>query len=908
MDVTLGRWITRGDDVLGARASVGRPTWGPAAMLADLELRLGLPGAQALDAARAVAMLERARGHAASEPSAFFARSLAVDPAGTAVALLAMRDALVEAGWAADTTTPLAGPRVAVLASVEIMTPLPPGRADRLASVARELGRTRHPVVTRLSLVEPLTVWPGAWRRVFDLLRARGTRLDFATPQLPGAPARTDLGRAQLALTSRRLPGAAAALAASSKRRPLDRDGTLIAVRAPTSWELGEATASLLRVLVPTGRARSILVIRTGDTAPLDAALVAQGLRSQGLTTSSSLRPAQQVLPLALSMLFLPRDVFRALELLSLSLSPIPWRARRDLLGALGQSAGVGSRDWVRAVAALDGEERARVATWIEPPGVPRDEGAPCERLLEVVDRVRTWAAGRRATAAEPRALDGLLAATVAVRAALLADGRSRYQPHELDVLLASCAVATRAAQTFEEPNRPDHLEGPFGVLAPRKVVALWNAGSDVATAPREPFRVAERRALADAGVFLPDAAHVLEARAAAWRRAALSATECLIVASPDAHLGQPQPVLPVWDEIVARLDLQDEDIARITATAQQLREGEARWATADAEVGTFLAPLPLPRHDASWQIDRAAADAAVASTIRLSASSLEMLLGCPLRFILERAASLYPARVATVSNGVLLKGTLGHRLIEELHRAGLLEDPAALHQRAPAILERLLGEEAAPLNRQGRGSERAQIAAQLLRAAQRLSELLVESQLRVEDVEVKVEVASDDGVLHGRIDVLLRDALGRPFVLDLKLGRSSYADRLKEGLAVQLAHYGEVVRRTRKLAAFPPVAYFSLGAGRAFAIAGTPLAASGTDFLAGPPVAATADAMIQSTRATRALLARGVVPVTGVGAQPIALAMTLGDLPGHLRLPAGAACGYCDKGPICGRSWEELR
>jgi ATP-dependent helicase/nuclease subunit B len=877
-------------------------------MLADLELRLGLPGLEHADPEREVAMLDRARRHLVEDPTAFFSRSFAVDPAGTAGRLLAMRDELVEGGWnPRGDVTDAFGPRIATLRAIEALAPLPPGRADRLTSVLGELERTGHPVADHVGLLEPMTVWPGAWRRVFERMRRGGSRVDFTTPELKGAPPGTDLHGAQLALRRKGKEKPAA-------QQKLSGDGTLIDARAPTSWELGEATAALLRVLVPTDRARKILVVRVGDTAPLDAALVAQGLRSQGLTTSSSLRPAQQLLPLALSMLFLPRDVFRALELLSLPLSPIPWRARRAMLGALGEAAGIGGRRWVEALDGLEPGDRARVATWIEPPGVPRGEGAPRDLLLEVVDRLRIWAAGRRASVTArgaeegdldaPRVFDGLLGATAAVRAALLADGRARFAPHELDVLLASCAVTSRAAQSFEEPNRPDHLDGPSGVLASRPVVVLWNAGKDVATAPPELFRVAERRALADAGAFLPDAAHVLEARAAAWRRAVLAATECLIVASPEAHLGQPQPVLPVWDEIVARLDLAEETIASITVTAQQLREGEGAWATAGELVGTPVEQIPLPEHEAPWQLDRAAADAAVSATIRLSASGVEMLLGCPLRFVLERAASLYPARVTTVSDGVLLKGTLGHRLVEELHRAELLEDPAKLRDQAPAILERLLGEEAGPLLRLGRGSERQQIQAQLLKAAQKLSELLVESQLRVEAVELKVEDPSDDGVLHGRVDMLLRDPRGEPFVLDLKLGRSSYAEKLEAGLAVQLAHYGHVVRRTRKLAAFPPVAYFSLGAGRAFAIEGTPLAASGTDFLQGPPVAATADALVRSTSATRRLIASGVVPVTGVGDEPTSLAATLGDDPGHLQLPAEAGCGFCDKGPICGRAW----
>ena len=102
MDVTLGRWIVgsaRGDLAGGARASVGRPTWGPAALLSDLELRLGLVSLEQTAAARALAMQAQARAQLEREETAFFARSFSVDAAGTATVLLAMRDALVEGGW-----------------------------------------------------------------------------------------------------------------------------------------------------------------------------------------------------------------------------------------------------------------------------------------------------------------------------------------------------------------------------------------------------------------------------------------------------------------------------------------------------------------------------------------------------------------------------------------------------------------------------------------------------------------------------------------------------------------------------------------------------------------------------------------------------------------------------------------
>ena len=124
----------------------------------------------------------------------------------------------------------------------------------------------------------------------------------------------------------------------------------------------------------------------------------------------------------------------------------------------------------------------------------------------------------------------------------------------------------------------------------------------------------------------------------------------------------------------------------------------------------------------------------------------------------------------------------------------------------------------------------------------------------------------------------------------------------------MQLAHYGEALRRQRGLRRFPGVAYFSLASARALAIESTPLAPASTTFFRGPPVAATVEPMLRSTTAARHLIGAGEVPATGVGAEPRSLLELLGEPPGHLAMPAEAACGYCDKASLCGRAWEGLQ
>ena len=85
----------RNQPTSGAR--LGEPTWGANAPLRDLELRLGLSGKVSPRSVRVPG--QAARIIEAADASAFYAASFASDAVGTADALLAWRDTLVEAGW-----------------------------------------------------------------------------------------------------------------------------------------------------------------------------------------------------------------------------------------------------------------------------------------------------------------------------------------------------------------------------------------------------------------------------------------------------------------------------------------------------------------------------------------------------------------------------------------------------------------------------------------------------------------------------------------------------------------------------------------------------------------------------------------------------------------------------------------
>lgn len=196
------------------------------------------------------------------------------------------------------------------------------------------------------------------------------------------------------------------------------------------------------------------------------------------------------------------------------------------------------------------------------------------------------------------------------------------------------------------------------------------------------------------------------------------------------------------------------------------------------------------------------------------SPTSLETLLGCPLRWVLRHRAGLGSGWAVSIPSGPRLNGQLGHRLIEELHLAGALKDPKLTEDAAGPILERLLQEEAAVLLRPGMTFELFQLRTQLVTAATRLAEVIQQNRLTVAGVEVKTSADWAGRKLEGRMDLLLADGEDHDVILDLKWGSKVYQDKLAAGLALQLAVYAGARRIERGAARLPTAAYFSLTRG----------------------------------------------------------------------------------------------
>ncbi len=404
----------------------------------------------------------------------------------------------------------------------------------------------------------------------------------------------------------------------------------------------------------------------------------------------------------------------------------------------------------------------------------------------------------------------------------------------------------------------------------------------------------------------MPDSAERLAAEGRSWHQAILAARKRLVLAMPRWALGEALEPHPVWHEIAARLGASSADLARITVDASDLLAGRVQaLGRAASPVVHDLGPLALPPARNEWHLDPAYLGAA----IRHSATSLEALVGCPLQWVFKYPASLHPGALDSIAGGPMLAGRLGHRLVEELHRAGLLTNAHALGDTLASSLDRLLREEAAVLLLPGMTFELAQLRQQLGRAVTTLAELLTESKLTVVDVKVAVEAPWRAGLLGGRLDLLLRDEAGRDVVLDLKWGLKRYRELLQSGGATQLAVYAAARMRATNAAEMPAAAYFSLGRGQLLTTPGGPFLARSAP-IDGPSLAETWTRLERTADRVERMLLTGRVPVTGVRtSKPLLEGMGLdaAEQDQHLAIAKEAACTYCAYGALCGRKWEGL-
>lgn len=861
--------------------TLGAPCWSRGALLADLELRLGLPSVEAPHAVR-VAQWQM-RMATLDNGSRFYSQSFAADPTGTSAVVLALRDELVEAGWGG--VAPGGSKRLGTLAALEAdSAELPPGRADRLQAVCAALKQQRSLLYESLRLLEARDLWPGLWQRAFALLEGLGTAVSEHCEVWPDlAPAESDLGKLQR-LTNE---------GAVSDTPTLTGDGSLLLLTASTPFELSDAVAA-----IAARKPNDLCVIRAGNVEVLDAALRRQGLASQGSAGQSERRPLLQVVPLLVQLSFAARDPEQLLQLLTLPRGPFANRAGRTLVEALSEAPGMKSPGWIAALGEYMDQLEPFVAV-LDGPGLPVS-GAPKAVVLEIIDSGLAWFSKRLGD-------DDPLFRIAYTQAKTLRAAVEQHAASELDFLTCQqlCAEATEVANGVQHPEqsgRIAHVDSPALLFVSHQRVVFWNCVGD----PRvqaSPWRGAELEALASAGVRIPPRSALLAERARGYRRAVLAARVQLILAVPRQRLRERNRTHPLLDELQARLRASTAQLRQIEVDAEQLRTRK----TADDRLvadTSVVDPLALPEARRSWILPKGL----LTQRESVSASSLQKLLGCPLSWTLAYQAKLRAGGPSQLASGPVLNGNLGHHLIQRLHAQGMFDaTPAELSEAAETTFDQLVEEEAMVLLTDGKGLELQELRSQLVTASCDLAKLLLDNQLTLVAVEHPVEATWQGHQLSGSIDCLLRRVNGEEVVLDLKWGSTYYGRLLKTGAALQLAVYSAARQLETGAALMPPAGYYSLRAARLMVTDAAPV--FGMPVRDDASVAETWQRAEPTIRLIEDKLEQGQVAVAGAEEERPLLSVLGQNATARAKLlefEQESACKYCEFDAVCGKAWRD--
>ena len=762
---------------------------------------------------------------AAGAPAPFYAASFAADTAATAAELLSRRDELLEAGYALHRPAPAAPERLAVLHDLEALLlddrydfRLLAGRADRLNTLLTALPEDRHPRL-RVRLNEPRHLMGPGTRRLLAALERVGDEV-AALPEPTPTDAATDLGRWQRLLTEREAP------------RQLSADGSLLLIRAERETHIAAYLARLLRDN-PNWRPGALLTVRNQT---LDNALLAEGLPSLGVPSTSLARPSLQVLKLITTFLWTPLEVDRIMEFVSLVTKPLHWRLANRIAVFLADTPGLFGPRWFAMVEGFfsDMEEkrnwpksrlaavRAQYENWFRRRRYNRNERVPKNDLRGLLNDLREWAleefsearspAGGAAT--EPTGL--LVLAAQTLRAMELLDARPETDLSYLEVERLVRTVYEPAPVQFQ-PREAGALPVTFAPASALKTprgaelerLLWWDFIEHEPDYFFSRFYPEELAYLADAGVALagPDLRNDL----LTWSqlRPVLHPRRQLVLCLPNRVDGSPVEAHPLLGDLEAAFG--EEALERITVRIDEA--GHEHPVLAGQRTPRFAGvPVrPLARPVPTLTLAR---PGAVTERDPETPTALEDMLYYPYKWVFRHQLELKKTPILSIAAENRLRGNLSHLFIEQLlNQLGTLPrtegkyTAGAVHDWIDANAGRLLASQGAVLLEYGQEPERVQFVRTMKYAAWSLVHYIQENGWRVRGSEESVvgELERMGGAnVRGRADLILErgGAEGRPYevtVVDLKWrGKTVFRNLLRNAKDVQLCLYAEFISQNR--------------------------------------------------------------------------------------------------------------
>lgn len=738
------------------------------------------------------------------------------------------------------------------------------GEPDRLANILAAFADGQRLPACHITIGDDPTDWPGRWRALLEDVRAKQPQCTITwSPPLP--PAQAAGGAALRTVQDAIDPGFA-----SQAIPAITEDESLRTIRCASVATASQAAAVTLKNLSPPELAVAVVVCEDDTTAALiDGHLHAFALPTMGNAASSQASDIHAMLPLVIEAVATPAHPGRIKELLTLSDSPVPWRARWHLKKAIDDLPAVGSPAWTRALSAIgadpaDGAKTvATVNEWIPipPSGAPASGGFDPTAVAQAVARLADWA-NKRAQGIKDdirkRCAAGL--PNVAEDAAIALDSvrRAHYQSlhaacRAFNRLLASRMPATAAVSPPATISRTEYLQlldavrpsqptvalHPESAGGPRRVRSfaeidateggprhvIW-VGTNTIPAARSRWIHADiERMRNEHGVDLDAPGRQLVARRRAERAGLRQISGSLLVIAHPSQDSEGRPH-PFWMTISEMLYAGETSHTGSAYEPKLVDPTEPEfpitpWCISRTATPLVSRPLPVDQIHLPPQV-------ALPARKMVSYSEATKRLTCPVAWTFDYGSGIHAPLGAGLKNASALAGSAAEQVIREVFESSPPANVTAALAKLDTVLATRLPFIHAGICQPGALSERKSFE-ETLRKAVPVMQCLIDGGVTVSfgaDVGAFVDAAGNALSWNGSTPAGAIDVLGSmtvngrtvPLVIDEKLGgASTYKQLLKDARCWQLVLYADLAGRKGTATPVDAIGYLVLSEGKLY-------------------------------------------------------------------------------------------
>ncbi|WP_456276579.1 PD-(D/E)XK nuclease family protein [Bacillus sp. AK128] len=896
MNIILGYWLdsTTYPDALGDHeAAVGTVVTGFKGLIGILETQLGLTSPYVSENLRIAEWQELLRKQDSGHQP--FSQSFETDSWNTARELLRRRDELVLAGW---------NPSIHVGGSVWINTlaelelahsKKSMGFPDRVQAILARLQEKADLPIKIIKLVdEDESLWDPWCTQLLNRLKGQAVEIQKESAIFEEKQ-QTDLSRLQTVM------------AGGNSYEEAQGDGSVLLIRSEQEWDAADFLVSWLQ---ENGTENTVLIKGEGELF-MDELLHRRGMAAAGVDTFSKWRTALQVLPLTIDTYWDPVMVNRMLELLTIPTSPVPGKIRYRLANVLASHPGIGGEQWQQAIQdgitdykeswlaeGLDEHEvkkrrkslEAKLNLWVTHEFYDPYDGIPYEKLVDICQKVSHWA---DLSYHNTQDLMFVQASKLAreVMEGLQTLGVKKVSRLEVGRILESVLGEGAPLPDYnQEASKWSVISHPGQIYEKADTILWWGFHKNMSGPSIRTWTSKERAWLMEQGVQLLDEDTRRRREASSWQRAARFAKRKLILFAPSKVKGEEIPIHPLWDEIRYAIAKNYHTEKKITVDASELRKQPILTISESTfdRVQVKLTHIPEPIR--AWKVP---GNVILPREVE-SATSLEGLMACPLKWTFRYVAHVRPGRVLSIPNEAIMLGNLGHVILEHLITEKTDWNEEEVRVRTGDLFDELIPMIAATLLEPQNGITRNETRLKLQNSLPQFFKVLNEAGIKIQHTELELQKSWKDGVeFNGRLDLVGETAGGNKILFDAKWSRkpSNYKARL-ENLSVQLTLYHWLLadHEDQEL----PVAYFMLRSGDFFSLPHDDFPSN--YHVDGPSLIDAHQVVRKSVEDVWGLLEKGTVIAPGVPSKQEDHA----DANDHIST-IDPPCTYCEYQNLCG-------